>query len=394
MRKFVQSLPSWAKFSASKGTGQLSKSVLLCLIFQSAFGAETASTKSSQEKLSGWGTDPVRSLNDLTTQYQQRITGSNLAEFQQVNSQYPQADISLQVYARLKWLQTAVRCASDFASGISPQMEPSELLHRAQDAFATPLDSHELDKSEVKLTERFYEACTAACEQQSIAIELSSSSQDTSNRLRLAEYILVQKLVSKPDRSWTQLDLMALPDWIKNNSDVCAGLEKFALSAARPATAYCFYSSGDQYRAKPLSISAYIFQHSATISLVKGREAAVDCLTLAAERATEAADIINTRLRLAELLSEMKRNDSAAVTVLDLMKALPADGKFSKWTVVYFKYLYSSGDDLKVLKEINDWQGDSRCSSCQPELLFIHWASAKRADKAESYNRKSWIAGN
>jgi hypothetical protein len=352
--------------------------IITFLLATASIVAEAESTSSSNGQTDQWGNNANQSLAILTQEYQDILPKDQVDHFRMLLKEHSRTDALAVVHKRLEWLQTILECKSAFAAGGNPRFQPDEVLASAQDAFDNDLSDSNLTLSERLIAKHFYEACSAACEKKLQAFDSKMATRSAEIRLRLDEYVLIPTLLEHTDPLWSQLDFVALPDWVRADAGACAGLEEFALSAARPDAAYWFYCSACSQREKPVSISAYLLQHSARMSLIKGRGAAAACLKLAVDQATDPADIIASRIRLAELLSEMKRHDEAADIVLGLMRVLPKDDDFAKWTVTYLKYLYSSGNDTRLLKEIKGWEGDSRCAACQAELLFINWASTKR----------------
>jgi tetratricopeptide (TPR) repeat protein len=194
---------------------------------------------------------------------------------------------------------------------------------------------------------------------------------------------LVLPFLHTADDEWSEADIQQLPDWL-TRGDIITQLESVSVAAARPLTAYQFARRG-KVPASAVDRAADQIAYLRTTADRMFREqrhpAGITCLRTAL-RLTESSpghdeDVTALHFRLAEVLSDTGQPALAADELALLLKRPLPDATFGKAAMLRTKYLYEA-ERFKDIVAIAST--DERCAAYRPQLLYMTWVAARRAD--------------
>ena len=266
------------------------------------------------------------------------------------------------------------------------------ILTQYQATFAAGLPKPELPEEEVNVLREYYKAKATAAGKYISARGRIAAALDEKSSLRVACLCLVMPFLHIPDEEWSAAQIESFPEWMRRPA-VLAELEAFALCAGRVRSAYrfaAFRQSVAVAREAP-AFEDYLKGQAELCLTRREYPTAIRLLqtefALAETARVPDAALAEKRFRLAEVFSRSGNEKLAAEEIGRVLSLSVDDDTWGRALILRLRSLYKAGQFEQALADALRHQADKRAAPYLPQVLYIGWVSARRANRLPEASR-------
>jgi len=195
---------------------------------------------------------------------------------------------------------------------------------------------------------------------------------------RVAELCFVLPLLAMPDSQWSAANTKSLPAWMTDGKGLPA-LERFALCAGRPLTAWSLASARE--KAKPPGRVAYLC--GATDELLEAGELGAARLTSTAgaeiaEAAGDSGTAAKLHLKTARAFADAGHAEKAIKHLRAVALRFPQLPECATISAGLARHLYDDDQVASARDLARDCLDGRRCGDRKAEFLYLHWLACRR----------------